>query len=217
MIIQAPLGQETELCYQRVAWQSLKMGQRLPRYLRRPKRRDLLRSRAMIGDMALVPQGGLKGISLCTIPETHRTDTRVSMLAEAAHDRRIVMRLLLTLLEVRASHVPRICRRHLHQRKHWRERSFFWTFLPPRRSLTNGEPPSRILSASPTQTDHSKRVHHDSGLSHLRGPVMRRLGEVRLRSTLPLDGKNGRSPGRLMFVRMIPRHRPIRGPAATNV
>lgn len=124
MIIQAPLDQGTELCYQRVAWQSLKMGQHLPRHLRRPKRRDLLRSRTMIGVMALVPQGDLKGILLCIIPETHRTDTHVSMLAEAAHDRRIVMGLLLTLLEVRASHVLRICRRRLHQQKRWRERSF---------------------------------------------------------------------------------------------
>ena len=74
-----------------------------------------------------------------------------------ARSRWVVMKLLLTWLEVGARQGPRSCRRHPRKHKLWRARSCSLTFLLLRRSSTSGEPPSGASSTSPTKMSRDQR------------------------------------------------------------
>ena len=116
-------GPRTESCYLRVEQRTPRTGRRRPRHPCRRMRRGLLRSCAMnIAAMLVVPSVLMERLLSITLV-MRGTSMHAKTLEEAAHSRGTMMELLLTWLGVRAPHVPRTFRRHLHQQKHWHEHS----------------------------------------------------------------------------------------------
>ena len=79
------------------------------------------------------------------------------VLAKMAYNRKTVIELLLTWLEVGACRGPCSFRHRPRQQKLWRARSYSLTFLLLQRSSTSGEPLSGASSASPTKMSRDQR------------------------------------------------------------
>ena len=85
-----------------------------------------------------------------------KTSMHANVLARARHGRLDGMLLLLTSLEVRAYPAPRTVRHYRPplQQKLWRKLNCSWITLQRKTRSTNGGPPFRVSSATPTTTLH---------------------------------------------------------------
>ena len=120
-----------------------------------------------------------------------------NMLARARHGRLDGILLLPTWLEVRAYPAPRTVR-HCHpplQQKLWRELNCSWITLQRKTRSTDGGPPFRVSSASPTATLRSSRVHRGRGRTARHEPMETKLVGVQPPCTLHPEGQDRRLTG----------------------
>lgn len=119
------------------------------------------------------------------------------MLTRAEFGRPGGVLLLLTWLGVRAQPAPCTVRHYLPppRRKPWREHNYSWISLQRQTRSTNGGPPSKASSVSPTATPRGRRAHRSHGVIARRKPMSTRPVEEPPRCTLHPEGQDRRPAG----------------------